>query len=159
MISYLNTLKYLLNKNNWDLILGLNSNECYMENVYFLDNFSNKDREDSGQPVVACIYINKITRSIKNCTDSRNIANATKCTHMYCIHVHILLFYWWYPREQQFLMYEEKGFDTTILQFDTNRHLMNNFFYNPSQFGQTCYISDKCLDIIVTHSFQYLFNR
>lgn len=48
MISYLNTLKYLLDKNNWELILGLNSNECYMKNVYFLDNFSNKDREDSG---------------------------------------------------------------------------------------------------------------
>lgn len=65
MISYLNTLKYLLNKNYWELILGLNSNECYMENVYFLDNFSNKDKEDSCVPVVACIYINKVTKSIK----------------------------------------------------------------------------------------------
>lgn len=48
MILYFNILKYFLNKNNWELIFGLNLNECYMENVYFLDNFFNKDREDFG---------------------------------------------------------------------------------------------------------------
>lgn len=104
-----------------------------MENVYFLDNFSNKDKEDSCVPVFACIYINKVTKSIKkNCTESRNIANATKCTHMHtCTHIALLSVV--SPRTSvQFLMYEEKGFDTTFLYFDTNRHLMNNFLYNPS---------------------------
>lgn len=65
-----------------------------MENVYFLDNFFNKDKEDLCVFVVVFIYINKVIKFInKNCIEFRNIVNVIKCIYMYCIYVYILFFY------------------------------------------------------------------
>lgn len=64
-----------------------------MENVYFLDNFFNKDKEDLCVFVFVCIYINKVIKFIKKIVLSLGILLMLLSVYICIVYMYIYCFF------------------------------------------------------------------